>query len=78
MDYQYFHDTFENDTCSWKGRCAASVDTVNWTSYKDSQALNVTARTSKWHGTYKELNSEVFKAGKLYSFSVAVRVPENV
>ena len=76
-DGYYFHDTFENDTCGWKGRGAASVDTVNWTSYKDSQALNVTARTSKWHGTYKELNSEVFKAGKSYSFSVAVRVPEN-
>lgn len=75
-DGYYIHDTFENDTCGWNGRGAAQVGTVDWTSYAGSQALNVTGRTSKWHGTYKELDSEIFKAGSSYSFSVAVRVPE--
>lgn len=74
----YFHDTFENGNGNWKGRGSASAEVTDSNVYEGSKALGVKGRTSKWNGTYKELDSEIFKAGEEYAFSVAVRVPENV
>ncbi|HAG12535.1 MAG TPA: glucuronoarabinoxylan endo-1,4-beta-xylanase, partial [Ruminococcus sp.] len=66
----YFHDTFENGTCSWDGRGSAGVNLSSDQAYAGSKALLVTDREKAWNGTQKTLNYMTFEAGKEYSFSV--------
>ena len=67
----YYHDTFESGTDNWEGRGGASV-TTGGTAYAGSGALTVTDRGSSWHGAQKVLDTQIFRAGESYSFSVAV------
>lgn len=73
----YVHDTFEDSSCSWKGRGAAAAEVSDVSPYAGNKSLSVSGRTSKWHGTSKELDTSIFKAGEAYSFSIRVRIPEN-
>ncbi|MDE5564740.1 MAG: carbohydrate binding domain-containing protein, partial [Oscillospiraceae bacterium] len=66
----YFHDTFEGDTFSWKGRGEAEVTLSGRTAYAGAESLLVQGRTSAWHGASKILNTKAFKPGGTYSFSV--------
>lgn len=68
----YFHDTFENGSCSWEGRGSASASTGS-DAYAGSKGLAVTGRESAWNGAQKTLNSATFEAGKEYSFSVVAK-----
>jgi hypothetical protein len=65
----YYHDTFEDDSNGWEGRGGAATSTGG-TAYKGSKALEVSGRSSAWHGAMKTLDSLTFKAGQEYSFSV--------
>lgn len=73
----YIHDTFEEGNCGWGGRGAATAEAVGHNAYAGNQALTVYGRTSKWHGTCKELDTTIFEPGNAYSFSVCVRVAES-
>jgi len=66
----YFHDTFENGTDSWSGHGATEPTISGRTPYKGTEALLAQGRESSWHGLEKSLNSQAFKAGNEYSFSV--------
>lgn len=68
----YFHDTFEEDVCSWSERGAVSITTSGRKPYKGSDALLCSDRTSAWNGVQKNLSTKVFVPGKSYSFSSAV------
>ncbi len=68
----FFHDEFEQSTCDWSGRGAASVMTSGRTFNKGAEALLVQERTAAWNGAYKSLNSKVFKPGEAFSFSACV------
>ena len=70
-DGYYYHDTFENGTDNWEGRGGAAVSAGD-KAYSGSQALNVSGRSSAWHGAMKTLDDTVFKAGEEYSFSIAI------
>ena len=70
-DGYYCHDTFENGTDNWEGRGGAAVSAGD-NAYSGSQALNVSGRSSAWHGAMKTLDDTVFKAGEEYSFSIAI------
>ena len=65
----WFEHTFEDGTNSWSGRGGASVDKASG-GYDSSNALYVTGRTASWNGASLALDSQAFKAGEAYSFSV--------
>ena len=68
----YFHDEFEQDTCSWESRGSSSILTSGRTFMEGKESLLVQERTSSWHGAGKSLNPKVFVPGQEYSFSADV------
>ena len=65
----WFEHTFEEDTNGWSGRGGASVDKASG-GYESSNSLFVSGRTASWNGASLALDSQAFKAGEAYSFSV--------
>lgn len=68
----FFHDEFEQDTCSWESRGESSILTSGRTAMEGKEALLVQERTSSWHGAGKPLNPKVFVPGQEFSFSADV------
>ncbi|HBN11018.1 MAG TPA: hypothetical protein DD392_03455 [Ruminococcus sp.] len=67
----YFHDTFEENECSWEQRGSVKLDMSGRSPYEGTNALLISERTAAWNGVQKKLGSS-FKAGNEYSFSVDV------
>ena len=66
----YFHDTFEGSVSDWTARGAATVKLSGRTAYEGKESLLAMDRTSAWHGPAKPLDTNTFKPGTAYSFSV--------
>ena len=73
----YFHDTFEDSSDQWEAR-GGTVVATGGTAYEGSKALTVSGRSSAWHGAMKTLDTDTFKAGEEYSFSVAASGSGNI
>ncbi len=68
----YYHDTFENGTDDWEARGGTELVMSGRHPYKGTNALLVQNREKAWQGVQKVLDTNTFKAGQKYSFSVAV------
>lgn len=66
----YFHDTFEDGTDNWVAHGETEPTISGRTPYKGTEALLAQGRGKTWHGLEKSLNSQAFKPGSEYSFSV--------
>lgn len=67
------HDSFENGLGNWSGRGDASVALSTAGSYSANHSLSITGRKNIWHGGQYELDTDIFKPGESYSFSIKVR-----
>ncbi len=66
----YLHDTFEGSVSEWTGRGSATVELSGRRPFADKEALLVSGRNSAWNGAQMSLDSNTFKPGSTYSFSV--------
>ncbi len=67
------HDSFENGLSNWSGRGDASVALSTAGSYSANHSLSITGRKAMWNGAQYELDTDIFKPGKSYSFSIKVQ-----
>lgn len=67
----YSYDTFEESAGTWETRSSDSAKVTDNDAYSGSKSLLVTGRSSSWNGCQMPLDSEIFKAGSSYAFSVA-------
>lgn len=65
FESSYYHD----DWCA-RGTSAISRDQNNY--YSGDYSLKVSERNDYWHGCVKELDPDIFKPGRTYSFSTGV------
>lgn len=68
----YFYDTFENSTCDWSARGNTTVGLSGRMPYNGGNALVISKRNAVWNGVQKTLDTNIFKPGNEYNFSVFV------
>ena len=68
----YFKSDFESNCDGWLSRGIATIDRDSRNYYSGNYSLRVSERSSYWNGFIKELDPNIFKPGKTYSFSTAV------
>ena len=68
----YYHDTFENGSDNWEARGPVEPTLSGRHPYAGTNALLAQKRESAWNGLQKTLDTNTFKAGQSYSFSVCV------
>ena len=66
----YIHETFENGVGDFKGHGGTDVSLSGRQPYEGKEALIVQNREKTWNGAEIALDSNTFKAGNTYSFSV--------
>ena len=68
----YFHDTFDGSISDWSARGNSTVGLSGRMPYSGTDALVISNRSAVWNGVQKSLDTETFKSGNEYSFSVFV------